>query len=153
MAYNSGFPATYPQYYPQYTPNNYQAQQNIIWVQGLEGAKAYQIAPGVTLPLWDSDAQIIYLKSCDASGMPSMKVIDYTIRSEPMRKAQNALSGTNSTIVTVDDLNGLQSQIDALKQQIESMRTNDEPALQRNAKRTAKQPVTEVSAVQAGVSG
>jgi len=151
MAYNSGFPATYPQYYPQYTPNNYQAQQNIIWVQGLEGAKAYQIAPGVTLPLWDSDAQIIYLKSCDASGMPSMKVIDYTIRSEPTRKAQNALSGTNSTTVTVDDLNALQSQIDALKQQIERM--NHEPTLSANAATAEQQPVAKVSAVQTAVSG
>lgn len=153
MAYNSGFPATYPQYYPQYNPQQYQQNSSVIWVQGENAAKSYPCAPNSTVVLWDSESQCIFWKTCDASGMPSMRIIDYTIRSEPVRKAQNALSGTNSTTVTVDDLNGLQSQIDALKQQIESMRTNDEPALQRNAKRTAKQPVTEVSAVQTGISG
>lgn len=155
MAYNTGFPVTYPQYYPQI--NNYPTQQNgtnIIWVQGLEAAKAYQIAPGVTLPLWDSDAQVIYLKSCDASGMPSMKVIDYTIRTEPARKAQNAISGGLGVTPTMQDLNALQGQIDALKQQIESMReTNNESTVQRTERATRKQPAAEVSAVPAAVSG
>lgn len=152
MAYNTGFPVTYPQYYPQI--NNYPTQQNgtnIIWVQGLEAAKAYQIAPGVTLPLWDSDAQVIYLKSCDASGMPSMKIIDYTIRTEPVRKAQNALSGNTGTVPTMQDLNALQGQIDALKQQIE--RLGHESTLSADAVTAEQQPASTVSAIQTGIPG
>ena len=158
MAY-TGFPATYPQYFPQYNPqlNNYQSSQNgsgIIWVQGIESAKAYQIAPGVTLPLWDSDAQVIYLKSCDASGMPSMKIIDYTIRTEPARKAQNAISGGLGTTPTMQDLNVLQGQIDTLRQQIESMREiNNESAVQRTEHATREQSAAEIPAVQTGISG
>lgn len=158
MAYTV-FPATYPQYFPQYNPqlNNYQSSQNgsgIIWVQGIESAKAYQIAPGVTLPLWDSDAQVIYLKSCDASGMPSMKVIDYTIRTEPARKAQNAISGGFGTTPTMQDLNALQGQIDTLRQQIESMREiNNESAVQRTEHATREQSAAEVSTVPADISG
>ncbi len=83
MAYNNYFPQFYPQYQP--TPaNNYQGgntnTSGIIWVQGEAGAKSYLVAPNTTVQLWDSEAQVIYLKSADASGMPSMKVIDYTIR-------------------------------------------------------------------------
>lgn len=52
----------------------------IIWVQGDAGAKAYMVAPGNTVPLWDSENQVIYLKSVDMSGMPSMRVLDYTER-------------------------------------------------------------------------
>lgn len=157
MAYTNGFPASYQQYYPQYSQqqfNSYQGSSNIIWVQGLEAAKAYQIAPGVTLPLWDSDAQVIYLKSCDASGMPSMKIIDYTIRTEPVRKAQNALSPTNSTVVTQQDLDALQNQIDALKQQIDMMGVSNESSLQRDAvKSKPDKSNPKVSAVQTAVSG
>ncbi len=92
MAYNNIFPATYQNpYYQQ--PMNYQQSQvqpqsqaptsqnsPMIWVQGETGAKSYLLAPNTTLPLWDSENQTIYLKSADASGMPSMKVLDYTIR-------------------------------------------------------------------------
>ena len=87
MAYYNGFPATYPQMggYQQ----NYQPQQNqggVIWVQGEAGAKSYLVAPGQTVQLWDSEEKVIYLKSADASGMPSMKVLDYTIRGEEAKK-------------------------------------------------------------------
>ena len=52
----------------------------IIWVQGEAGAKAYLVAPGSTVQLWDSENPVIYLKSADMSGMPSMRVLDYTER-------------------------------------------------------------------------
>ena len=87
MAYNS-FPLNYQPaqiYYPN-QQNPYQASQaqqhnnGIIWVQGEAGAKSYLVAPNTTVQLWDSEDQVIYLKSADASGMPSMKVLDYKIR-------------------------------------------------------------------------
>jgi hypothetical protein len=56
--------------------------QPLIWVQGEAAAKSYLVAPGQTVPLWDSERQTIYLKSADNSGMPSMRVLDYTIRGE-----------------------------------------------------------------------
>lgn len=40
------------------------------------------LSPNTTLPLWDSERQTIYLKSADASGMPSMKTLDYTVREQ-----------------------------------------------------------------------
>lgn len=83
-------------YYPTYF-NTLPAQQNtpaqpaqngIIWVQGEAGAKSYLVAPNTTVQLWDSEAQTIYLKSADASGMPTMKILDYTIR-EQAQTGQN----------------------------------------------------------------
>ena len=86
MAYNP-FPIGYQPYYQA----NYQPLQNqpqnqntgIIWVSGEVGARGYPVAPNTTIQLWDSEAQIVYLKSADASGMPSMKILDYTIRDNP----------------------------------------------------------------------
>lgn len=92
MAYYGGFPVNYqpmvPQQfqapaYQQPQPAQAQAQQNgLIWVQGENAAKSYLVAPGCTVDLWDSEEKVIYLKSADASGMPSMKILDYTVRGE-----------------------------------------------------------------------
>ena len=156
MAY-TGFPATYPQYYPQFqqiTPVQNQQQNNgMIWIQGIESAKAFQVAPNSTVVLWDSEQQCCYIKSADASGMPSMRILDYTIRSEAPRTAQNALSGNNTQIPTIEDISALQSQIDSLKQQIEQIGgVEREPALSTNAATRKQQHSSKVSAVQTGVS-
>ena len=89
MAYYPGFPATYqpmiqaPQFQAQQFQTPQQNQQGgLICVQGEAAAKSYMVAPGHTVQLWDSEEKVIYLKSADPSGMPSMKILDYTIRGE-----------------------------------------------------------------------
>ena len=42
---------------------------NIIWVQGLEGAKAQQIQPNSSLLLLDSESDHFYMKVCDQYGI------------------------------------------------------------------------------------
>ena len=118
MAYNGGFPASYPVYYQQYAPQYQQtAQQNggMIWVSGEAGAKAYLVAPNSTVQLWDSEAQVVYLKSADASGMPSMKILDYTIRDQ----AQPVNPAAGADYATRADIDALSARLDALKAQID----------------------------------
>lgn len=74
----------YPQ--PNIQPQGNTAKNGIIWVQGEAGAKAYPVAPNTTVQLWDSETQTIFLKSADGSGMPSMKILDYTIRDNSVAK-------------------------------------------------------------------
>ena len=82
--YNTGFPVSYQPMIqtPQYQVPQQNQQGGLIWVQGESAAKSYMVAPGSTVQLWDSEEKVIYLKSADPSGMPSMKVLDYTIRGE-----------------------------------------------------------------------
>jgi hypothetical protein len=131
MAYNNAFPATYqpmgyiPQFQqpqqqipqqqmPQAQPQPQQIQQNnpMIWVQGETGAKSYLLAPNTTLPLWDSENQCIYLKSTDASGMPSMRILDYTFRetAQPHVPVQNN-SRHNTDFVTHEELKDFEKKI------------------------------------------
>ena len=110
MAYNY-FPTGYQQVIPQaYAPQN-GSQPNLIWVQGEAGAKSYMVAPNQTVTLWDSEAQVIYLKSADASGMPNIKILDYTIR-DASKKAE--VSPQND-FATKEDVDYLKKEINALK--------------------------------------
>lgn len=55
-----------------------QTQSPIIWVQGIEAAKAYMVAPGASVLLMDAEAQTFYIKAADASGMPQpLRIFEY----------------------------------------------------------------------------
>lgn len=69
--------------YNFYQPNylqNYNQQSNIYWVQGIEGAKAYPVGAGNSILLMDSDNQVMYIKTADQSGVPSLRIFDYNER-------------------------------------------------------------------------
>lgn len=111
MAYNY-FPTTYqtPVYYPQQAqpqPPQQTQTQSLIWVQGEAGAKSYLVAPNSTVTLWDSEAQTIYIKSADATGMPSIRTLDYTIRGNEEKVTVN--------YVTRDDFDRIEKEIDDIK--------------------------------------
>ena len=74
MAYN--FYGNYPQF-PQY-PQQPQQNNGIIWVTGIEGAKGYPVGAGNSVLLMDSENQYLYIKSADNTGMPSLRVFEYT---------------------------------------------------------------------------
>lgn len=125
--YNNGFPVTYPQMYYQPVVQQTVPQQSapqtqnngIIWVSGEAGAKAYLVAPNTTVQLWDSESQTIFLKSADASGMPSIKVLEYTIRDNPQAAQKVAPSQPN--YATKQDLDSMYEQINALRAEIDGL--------------------------------
>lgn len=125
MAFNGGFPATYPGAYvypfqpPQVAQAANQAQNTgIIWVSGEAGAKAYLVAPNTTVALYDSEAQTIYLKSADASGMPTIKTLDYTIR-DAQKPLANAVAQDN--YVKRPEIDAITAQIEAIKARLDSL--------------------------------
>jgi hypothetical protein len=98
----------------------------IIWVQGEAGAKSYMVAPNTTVQLWDSDENVIYIKSADASGMPSMKVLDYTIR-DNTPKGPNL--GAQSDYVTRSELQSVLDELNALKAKLDGKAAKNESAV------------------------
>lgn len=120
MAYNSYFPTGYQQ--PYYQPQMQQPQnQGVVWVQGIEGAKAHPIAAGQAVLLMDSDADCMYLKSADATGMPSLRIFDYVERT---KAPQNATGADVSDFLTKEDIlpyatkDDLKTALSALKDEI-----------------------------------
>ena len=62
-----------------------------IWVQGEAGAKSFLVAPGQSLILMDSEAEVFYIKSTDASGVPMpLRIFDYKERTGAQRPSQAA---------------------------------------------------------------
>lgn len=109
MAYNNGFPMNYG-YYPNYQYQQPQNNSSLIWVSGEAGAKAYLVAPNTTVQLWDSEKNVVYIKSADASGMPSMKILDYTVRESEMTQKQTFTDKANN-YATKDDIASLRAEM------------------------------------------
>lgn len=142
MAYNNYFPAGYqPMYYPQQNqvqgtqmslpnqPQQPQINNGIIWVQGEAAAKSYPIAPNSSVPLWDSEANVIYIKSADMSGMPSIKVLDYTMRDVAPRTSEIQ---PQMDFATKDDVESLKGEISALKSKFERMSNGGDKRKEKN---------------------
>ena len=85
----------------------YNYAQPIIWVNGEEVAKSYMVAPNSIVALWDSELQVIYLKSTDNMGKPTIQYLDYTVRETPKPE---------------DIIKDLQDKVTSLTEQIESMK-------------------------------
>ena len=117
MAYNNGFPINYHQgYFPQIQAQPQQVNNGIIWVQGEASAKSYPVAPNSSIPLWDSEANVIYIKSADMSGMPSLKILDYTIRDNQVKASEPI---PTIEFATKDDVDSLRDEINSLRSKFE----------------------------------
>lgn len=121
MAYNF-FPTGYQPYQMQGTQMSLTNQQNgsgLIWVQGEGAAKSYPVAPNTSVPLWDSEANVIYIKSADMSGMPSIKILDYTVRDSVQKTADIQ---PVAEFATKDDVVSIRADIEALKAKFEQIK-------------------------------
>ena len=147
MAYN---PYSYTGITPNYAGYQYgqipaqQPQQNssIIWVQGEAGAKSFLVSPNSTVALWDSENQIIYLKSADASGMPSIKVLDYTMRGSENNQNKSVLSEPEkkpavdyATKTDLDDIRSQIAELSAMKKRIEELESASQKRFERRPRR------------------
>lgn len=125
MNYNP-YPASYmTPNYQQPTPNN----SNMIWVQGESGAKACPVAPGSSQVLFDSEAQIFYIKTADASGMPQpLRIFNYSECNEADMKKSEI---DTSMFITRDEF---EDAIDHLTRTIKKQNNNNNERKNNNGK-------------------
>ena len=64
-------PMNNQQIFPQEQP------QNLIRVNGIDGAKAYQMPANSTVALFDSNEDVMYVKSTDGAGFPSIRTFSF----------------------------------------------------------------------------
>lgn len=113
---------TYGNYVTPQTPSVTQpADSGLIWVQGVEGAKSYLVAPNKTVLLMDSESEQFFLKSADASGMPlPLRVFKYT---------ELVSHDKNVNYVTKEEYDALLKKLEALESKISPVEVtvNGEP--------------------------
>lgn len=134
MAFGSPYSygqTTYPTYFPQgdqmaqYRAQQYVPQMNAvqapqmqqvqqptqgapIWVQGEAGAKSFLVAPGQSLILMDSEAEVFYIKSTDASGVPlPLRTFDYKERTGSVQRPVQAAQMPAEQYVTRQEYDAL----------------------------------------------
>lgn len=81
-----------------------QTNSDMTWVQGEAGAKAYIVAPGRTVTLWDSESPMIYLKSTDTAGVPRTRMFELN---EIIAEPQRDVVSNDKKYVTFEDLNSI----------------------------------------------
>ena len=121
-------------YAPAPTMQPSQNGTGIIWVDGEAAAKAYQIPAGISGPvaLWDTNDQVIYLKSMNQMGMPNpLQKIHYQMEEPPqvLPAGQNGQTSGNEApahaYVTKDDLAALKNELkEMIKQSQASINQN-----------------------------
>lgn len=93
-------------------------QNGILWVQGESGAKSWMVQPNSTVLLMDSEKNCFYIKTADVSGMPSMRIFDYTERT-----VQTQVPTDDKTdYCTKADLFEITAKYDALLQTVEELK-------------------------------
>ena len=102
-----------PQGQPMMPVQQTQPDNGMIWVQGEAGAKAYMVAPGNSVVLWDSEDHVIYIKSADAAGMPGMRVFEYIERTAAPR---NVSAGNANQYVTRTEFEDFVARINQMMQ-------------------------------------
>ena len=117
-------------------PPKFQPQTNgIIWVNGIEGAKAYQLAPNSNTILMDSENDgVFYIKISDSVGMCNIRTFNYT---EVVTQKSEQL---NNNFITRDEFNTAITELKGViyngKQSVQST----------EQKRTSKQSTSNTSA-------
>lgn len=114
---------------PYYANRNNPLVQNqnnrIVWVNGIEGAKAYQIEPNSNILLLDSDIEgRMYIKTCDNIGMCNLRIFSYQ-ELQPNTQSQQ-IDTTN--FVTKDEMQA------AINQVLQNIQPKAEKAEKKGAK-------------------
>lgn len=103
------------QFQPPQMPMQGQPSSDMILVLNENEATSYLVAPNNTVTLWDKNLPVIYVKSVDANGVPSMRVFDYVERSPNVPQTPVPHKCTCSeNFVTIEKFNELKAQFDAL---------------------------------------
>lgn len=112
-----------------------QPANDFLWVLNENEATSYPVAPNNTVTLWDKNLPTIYIKSVNAQGVPSMRVLDFVERTStnPTPPVVAYFNSPNN-FVTADQFNALKGDVEALRGKLDELHT----------KPTAKTKKTEV---------
>ena len=107
----------------QQAPMQGQLTNDFLWVLNENEATSYPVAPNNTVTLWDKNLPTIYIKSVNAQGVPSMRILDFTERAATASKTPSTASfNSPNNFVTLDSFNALEAKFEALESKVDELR-------------------------------
>ena len=101
-------------YQPQMQQPPQGAQQpsnGFVWVNDIQEALNYIVAPNCAVQLWDRNSPCVYLKTADAAGKPNMQIFDLVERKQ---QTQTAAQSAEADFVKRSEFDELRKVVDAL---------------------------------------
>lgn len=104
-------------------PMQGQPTNDFLWVLNENEATSYPVAPNNTVILWDKNLPTVYIKSVNAQGVPSMRILDFTERFTNAPKTPSAAPfNSPNNFVTLDSFNALEAKFAALEGKVDELR-------------------------------
>lgn len=103
----------------QSTPTN-----DLIFVLNETEATAYPVAPNNSVTLWDKNNDVVYIKSVNMQGVPSMRILDYKERTSgnASKTPEKHVCECGSKFVGIDKFNALESKFEALQSELDELK-------------------------------
>ena len=113
---------------------------DMLWVLGQTEAESYLVAPNNSVTLWDKNKDTVYIKSVNAQGVPSMRILDYTERTadNAPKNSQKHECQCGKDFVRKDAFEALQSEFEALRSELDELKAKPKA-------KTTKKAVEEVT--------
>lgn len=91
---------------------------SIIWVNSLEEAQMYPVAPNSAVALWQVTEPVVYLKQADASGKPTLVTYDLVERKQQTTADKNLTDELSDKFVTRDSFDQVLNAIGDIKDEL-----------------------------------
>ena len=101
-----------------------QPTNDMLWVLNESEATAYPVAPNNSVVLWDKSNPTIYVKSVNAQGVPSMRILDFSERipdNAPKTPVEHKCE-CSGKYVPIEDFKALDSKFTALQSEFETFK-------------------------------
>ena len=118
MLYNNNVNNPYLNNQLSYNPYFQPQKQEVVRVNGKNGAEAYQLPPNSSILLLDETASIVWLKMTDGAGYPTLSPYDINPHKEE----------SNLTTLQSVDFSALEERVKRLEEMIDELnKSNVEP--------------------------
>lgn len=106
-------------------PTQMSVTNDMIWVLSEVEAQSYPVAPNNSVILWDKNNDVVYIKSVNMQGVPSMRVLDYTERTADNvpKTVQKHECKCGKDFVRKEQFEALQSDLMALRSELEEIKS------------------------------
>lgn len=114
-------------------PTQMSVANDMIWVLSEVEAQSYPVAPNNSVILWDKNNDVIYIKSANMQGVPSMRILDYTERTaeNTSKTPDKHVCQCGKDFVRKEQFEALQGEIASLRGELDEIKSVKEKSTKK----------------------